>query len=66
MLGDTMNVLKYKRSNVISPKNFRNHGMYRIKTSQKRVSLDDFVGKFQAMDKINSVALKHDFKNQGV
>lgn len=61
-----MNVLKYKRNNAISPKNFRNHGMYRRKTSQKRSNLDDFVGKFQAKDKINCVSLKHDFKNQDV
>ncbi len=66
MLGDTMNVLKYERRNMLSPKNFRNHSMYRIKTPQKRVRLDDFIGKFQAKNKINSVALKHDFKNQGV
>lgn len=61
-----MDVLKYKRSNVISPKNFRNHSMYRSKTPQKEISLEDFVGKFQAKSKINSVALKQNFKNQGV
>lgn len=61
-----MNILNYKKSNIISPKNFRNHGMYRKKTPQKRICLDDFVGKFQAKDKINCVSLKQDFKNQEV
>ena len=61
-LGDTMSILKYKKANVISPKYLRN----RRKTSQKRIVLDDFIGKFQAKERINCVDLKHEFKNRGV
>lgn len=61
-----MNVFNYKKSKIISPNNIRKHNMYRKKTPQKNIVLDDFVGKFKAKDKINCVKLKHEFKNGGV
>ena len=39
--------------------------MYRRKTPQNKITLKDFIGKFQAKNQINCVDLKHDFKNRG-
>lgn len=62
-----MGILKYKKINSISPKKFRNHNMYRRKTPQhKETVLEEFIGKFQAKNKINCVNLKHEFKNREV
>ena len=32
----------------------------------KELSLDDMVGRYSAIEKIDSVKLKHDFKNNGL
>lgn len=62
-----MSFLKYEKSNIISPRSFRDYNMYHRKTPQhKEFVLEDFIGKFQAKDKINCVNLKHEFKNQEV
>ena len=51
---------------MILPKKFRSYNMYSGKILQKDTVLDEFVGKFQALESINCVNLKHDFKNQEV
>ena len=61
-LGDTMNVFNYKKRKISSPKIRGKHNMYRKKTPQTKICLDDFVGKFKANEKINSVDLKKEFK----
>lgn len=53
-----MNVLKYSQS---SPENIGKHKMYRKMPQHE--TLDNFIGKFHAKTKINSVDLKHNFKN---
>ncbi|AMD17767.1 hypothetical protein TL18_06900 [Methanobrevibacter sp. YE315] len=57
-----MNVFNYKKRKISSPKITGKHKMYRKKTPQNKTCLDDFVGKFKANEKINSVDLKKDFK----
>lgn len=61
-----MSILKYKKRNVISPRNLRNHIVHRRQMPKKGVVLEDFIGKFQANEQINCVNLKHEFKNQEV
>lgn len=60
-----MNVLRYKKINLTSPKTLRKHKMYSNKTPQQEAILDEFVGKFKAKEQINSVDLKNEFKNNG-
>ena len=39
------------------------HGMYRKTTPRNKVCLDEFIGKYNADDRMNCVNLKKDFKD---
>ncbi len=61
-LGNAMNVSNYKKRKISSPKILGKHTMYRKKTPHNKICIDDFIGKFKANEKINSLNLKRDFK----
>ncbi len=45
-----------------SPEIAGKHGMYRNKTPQNKIRLDEFIGKYIANGKMNCVDLKKEFK----
>lgn len=59
-----MNVLKYKKS-IISPKKRKRTLTYNKIMPPKEKIIENFIGKYDAFEKINSVELKHKFKDGG-
>ncbi|WP_458456565.1 hypothetical protein [Methanobrevibacter sp.] len=57
-----MNVFNYKKRKMPSPEIAGKHGMYRNKTPQNKIRLDEFIGKYIANGKMNCVDLKKEFK----
>lgn len=65
MLGDTMSVYRRRNNN---HRNFLKHHNIRRKKyipiiNDTKCHLDDFIGRYKAIESINCVDLKHKFKN---
>lgn len=65
MLGDIMSIYKKRKNNYPNFLGNRNIGRKKHKNIQNNSisNLDDFVGKYEAVESINCVDLKHKFKN---
>ncbi len=58
-----MNVFNYKKREMPSSEIVEKHGMYRKTTPRNKISLDEFIGKYNADDRMNCLNLKKDFKD---